>query len=91
MVTLGYRVTIQFPSLYNIVESLTWVLVVLALLKYTKNDLWILAFAIASTDLFTHLIILIKPTEPDYKLISLICTILVLLGSYTKLPKKWSY
>ena len=68
MVTLGYRVTIQFPSLYNIVESLTWVLVVLALLKYTKNDLWILAFAIASTDLFTHLIILIKPTEPDYKL-----------------------
>ena len=51
----------------------------------------LLSFAIASTDFFNDLIILIKPTEPDYKLISITCTILVLLGSYTKIPKKWSY
>ena len=50
-----------------------------------------MVFAIASTDFFRDLIILIKPTEPDYKLISITCTILVLLGSYTKIPKKWSY
>ena len=91
MVTIGSRLAIEFPILYNVIESLTWVLVVLALLKYTQNDLWLLAFAVASTDLFTHLIILIKPTEPDYKLISITCTILVLLGSYITLPKKWSY
>jgi len=91
MVTLGSRVAIEFPILYNIIESLTWVLVVLALLKHTQNNLWLMVFAIASTDFFRDLIILIKPTEPDYKLISIVCTILVLLGSYITIPKKWSY
>ena len=91
MVTFGSRASILWVDFANIIESLTWVLVVLALLKHTQNNLWLMVFAIASTDFFRDLIILIKPTEPDYKLISIVCTILVLLGSYITIPKKWSY
>ena len=52
MVTIGSRLSIEFPILYNIIESLTWVLVVLALLKHTQNNFWLMGFAIASTDFF---------------------------------------
>ena len=75
MVTLGYRVTIQFPSLYNIVESLTWVLVVFAIIKHTGDNRWLLAFAVFATDLFRNLIILINPNEPNYKIMSISCTL----------------
>jgi len=91
MTSLGPGIGEIKPLLADVLDSFTMVLVVLALLKHTQNNLWLMVFAIASTDFFRDLIILIKPTEPDYKLISIVCTILVLLGSYITIPKKWSY
>ena len=91
MVTIGDRSGNLWIQYDDVIHSITWVLVVFAIIKQTGDNRWLLAFAVFATDLFRNLIILINPHEPNYKIMSISCTILVLVGTYLTAPKRWSY
>ena len=86
----GLRMVTAFPELMNIAHSVTGVLVAYMLLQHFKNERWLICLFIVLPDFFKDVIVLINPEESHYHLISVSCTVIVLLGAYTPIPKKWS-
>ena len=91
-ILIGSRVALEFPSSYTLVHSMSLVLLVLIMVRHTKNDIWYVVFLYILPDYFRSIILITFPKENAFNFLSIISTIAVMIGVYyDKIPMKWNY
>lgn len=91
-VMVASRLALAFPSLYNIVNSITLISIVFLITKNKDSDLYGLLLILVLPDFFKDVVFLISPNEPKFDFLSILSTAIVLVGIFfDKLPVKWNY
>ena len=91
-VIIGHRAALVWPLLYNIINSVTLILIVFLIMKNKDSDLYGLLLVLILPDFFKDVVFLISPNEPKFDFLSIISTVIVLVGIFfDKLPVKWNY
>lgn len=86
---MGNRASLLWLELSNAIESLTWVVVVLSILVYTKNDRWVIGLTLFLPIFFNDLLILIDPDGFNNWFKGIVSTVIVLALGFIKSPVKW--